>query len=96
MATIYDMLELDALPNVGDVVGQPGSGADVEFLMSETQAEVPDDYWSSGLSQMVEAGFHVGSAGTWPADIDGTSYSTTGLYEATFDISGTSYTGFIV
>ena len=31
MAIIYDMLELDGLPGVGDVVGVPGIGADVEL-----------------------------------------------------------------
>ncbi len=96
MATIYDMLELNGLPGVGDVIGQSGSGADVEFLMTETTAEVPDDYFSSGLGQMIEAGFHVGSLGTFPADIDGTTYATNDLYETTFDLGGTTYSGFLV
>jgi hypothetical protein len=96
VAIIYDMLELDGLPGVGDVVGVPGIGADVEFLMSETTAEVPDDYFSSALSQVIEAGFHIGSLGTFPAQIDGTSYSTNGLYEAKIDIGGTGYSAFIV
>lgn len=96
MATIYDMLELNGLPGVGDVVGVPGIGADVEFLMSETTAEVPDDYFSTALGQMIEAGFHVGSLGTFPAQIDGSSYSTTGLYETTFTLGGSTYSGFVV
>ena len=96
MAIIYDMLELDGLPGVGDVVGVPGIGADVEFLMSETKAEVPDDYFSSGLGQMIEAGFHIGSNGTFPTQIDGTSYSTNGLHETTFDLGGSTFGGFIV
>ncbi|MDJ0628423.1 MAG: Hint domain-containing protein [Rhodobacter sp.] len=96
MAIIYDMLELDGLPGVGDVIGQPGTGADVEFLMTETTADVPDDYFSTGLGQMIEAGFHVGSLGTFPADIDGTTYATNGLYDVTFDLGGTTYGGFVV
>ncbi len=96
LATIYDMLELDGLPGVGDVIGQPGSGADVEFLLSETTADVPDDYFSTGLGQMIEAGFHIGSVGTFPADIDGSSYATNGLWDTTFDLGGTTYSGFII
>ena len=96
MATIYDMLELDGLPGVGDVIGQPGTGADVEFLMNETTADVPDDYFSTALGQVIEAGFHIGSLGTWPAEIDGTTYATNDLYETTFDLGGTTYSGFLV
>ncbi len=96
MATMFDMLELNGLPINGDVLGVPGIGADVEFLLTETTADVPDDHYSSGLDEFIDAGFRVGSNGTWPAVIEGITYSTPRLWQISYDLGGTSYTGYIV
>jgi len=95
MAIIYDLLELDASPDVGDTLGVSGSGADVILLGTETDATVADD--ATGSSSVgVEAGLYVGSNGTYPTDIDGISHDVTTIREVTYDLGGVTYTGHVI
>lgn len=96
MATIYDLLELNGLPFEGAIIGLPGSGMDVEFLLTETTAEVPGDYYDTILSQNIAAGLYTVDAGPATAVVDGVSYFTAGLHEVAYELGGQSYAGFVV
>ena len=96
MAIIYDLLELDGSPNVGDTLGVAGSGADVTLLGTETDATVADDVSDSTGGVATEAGLRVGSGGTYPTDIDGISHDVTTIREVTYDLGGVTYTGHVI
>ena len=96
MAIIYDLLELDGAPNVGDTLGVAGTGADVTFLGTETDATVANDATDSSGGVTYEAGLYHGSSGSQPADIDGISHDVTSIREVTYDLGGATYTGHVI
>lgn len=96
MAIIYDLLELDSAPVTGNTIGPAGSGSDVSFLATETNATVADDGYDSSGGLTHQAGLYQGSSGTQPAEIGGIAHDVTHISEVVYALDGSNHTGHVI